>query len=262
MPLLDRIVDREWRRIVGRSFLGVFGCVAVSLLIYYLLETVGSEASRLSHAILVPIIISAPLFVLLSLKMREFSRLRQMYAQRIARDGLTECFNGPTFSAFVDALVGTPEAESKETGGALLLIDADHLRSVNERFGHGWGDQALRIIAETIRAAVRSGDLVGRLGGQEFGVFLPGANRENAEDVAERIRAAVAEVYFAPAASKWTLTVSVGAVLFENELVFEELYRAADQQLRKAKASGRNRVEYRRLGFCSSGSPAQPSSLH
>ncbi len=70
----------------------------------------------------------------------------------------------------------------------MLIIDADNFKSVNDRFGHDRGDEALITIAKSIKTMLRGPDLVGRLGGEEFGVFLPGATTEQAENVAERIR--------------------------------------------------------------------------
>jgi len=89
---------------------------------------------------------------------------------------------------------------------------------------------------------LRAPDLVGRLGGEEFGVFLPGATTEQAEHVAERIRQTVNDAEFMPAGAPHLLSVSVGGAVFENELPFAELFRLADQQLYAAKQAGRNRV--------------------
>jgi diguanylate cyclase (GGDEF)-like protein len=90
---------------------------------------------------------------------------------------------------------------------------------------------------------VRSGDLVGRLGGEEFGVFLPGANDVNAADVAERIRRAIAEAAFLPNGASCPLSVSVGGAVYEARIDFSDLFRVADQRLYQAKEAGRNRVQ-------------------
>ena len=96
-----------------------------------------------------------------------------------------------------------------------------------------------------IRASVRSGDLVGRLGGEEFGVFLPGARLDNANDVAERIREVISDTLFEPGGKRCLLTVSVGGVVFEDQLMFDELFEAAEQELLSAKDGGRNRTALR-----------------
>ena len=248
MRLLRRIRFWDWYEAAGIAAIVGLITLAVSLSLEYLLRRLGEpDLASLLVRVAFPAILAAAFAFYVGLKRRDLSLLRQEFVQRAMHDGLTECLNGPLFSALVDAHLGMDEAEDGKVRGALLLVDADHFRSINERFGHSWGDQALRVIAGKIRSCVREGDLVGRIGGQEFGVFLPGASRANAEDVAERIRAAVSSVYFAPKETTYPLTVSVGAVLFEHEVEFEKLFQEANQQLRHAKATGRNRVEYTRL---------------
>ena len=113
---------------------------------------------------------------------------------------------------------------------------------MNDRFGHDSGDQALIAIANSIKAMVREPDLVGRIGGEEFGVFLPDANPEQAESVAERIRQAVGSARFAPAGAMHRLSVSVGGAVFSDQLPFAQLFRLADHQLYLAKELGRDRI--------------------
>jgi diguanylate cyclase (GGDEF)-like protein len=127
------------------------------------------------------------------------------------------------------------------------VVDVDNMRTLKELAGRRAGKHALRIVAGIIRASVRSGDLVGRIGGGEFGIFLPGASTNNALQVAERIRQTVAEAQFSAAGSNWQLSVSTGAVLFETEINFDELMRAADLQLEVAKKMGRNRIAHTSL---------------
>ena len=82
--------------------------------------------------------------------------------------------------------------------GALLIIDADHFKTINDNFGHLTGDEALLLIASAIGRGVRSGDILGRIGGEEFGAFLVGATQEEAKRVAERIRSEVELIRFQP----------------------------------------------------------------
>jgi diguanylate cyclase (GGDEF)-like protein len=126
--------------------------------------------------------------------------------------------------------------------GALLVIDADDFKQVNDRFGHDLGDHALRQIAAAILATVRRQDLVGRIGGEEFAVLLSGADYAIAARVAERIRRAVNAIVFAPGGTPCPLSVSIGGALFEAPAPFMALYRQADQRLYEAKHLGRDRV--------------------
>ena len=99
------------------------------------------------------------------------------------------------------------------------------------------------IIAQAIKGVVREIDLVGRIGGEEFSVFLPGTDANKTQLVAERIRAAVSTVEFYPAGSRCDLSVSVGGAIYDRQATFSDLFRQADQRLYAAKQNGRNRVE-------------------
>jgi diguanylate cyclase (GGDEF)-like protein len=127
---------------------------------------------------------------------------------------------------------------------AVLLIDLDHFKSINDRFGHAIGDRVLQVFAETASANVKASDLVGRLGGEEFAAVLCNADHERALVMAERIRsafaAAAAEVDGRPVAA----TVSIGMVVNEDPTFdVPALLAQADQALYHAKERGRNRVE-------------------
>ncbi|MBI4728571.1 MAG: GGDEF domain-containing protein [Acidobacteria bacterium] len=127
---------------------------------------------------------------------------------------------------------------------ALLLIDIDHFKRFNDRFGHPAGDEVLRAVAATLQGAVRSFDVVARYGGEEFAAILPETGTEGAVAVAERIRAAVAAAPFAGASTRpVAITVSVGvAASPENGRSAADLIAAADAALYRSKEAGRNRV--------------------
>src|SRR5690606_16976246 len=122
-------------------------------------------------------------------------------------------------------------ADPSGKGGALLVVDADHFKSINDRFGHASGDAALKLIAAAIRASVRASDIVGRLGGEEFGVFLPGAGHAEAHRIAEAVRQAVQMIEFDAGDERCTLSVSVGGAVSGQAIGFGELFRSADQRL-------------------------------
>jgi two-component system cell cycle response regulator len=127
---------------------------------------------------------------------------------------------------------------------ALLLIDADHFKTVNDRLGHVAGDQTLRALAARIQAAVRQEGLVARYGGEEFAVALPEASLDAGVHVAERIRAQVAQAPFCFGGALYSVTVSIGvaATSGEESLGLEEFLDRADTNLYRAKREGRNRV--------------------
>jgi len=148
------------------------------------------------------------------------------------------------FTALVEGyLAQLGKASFPHKGGALLIVDADHFKAINDTMGHEAGDDALKLIARKIAGLLRTTDLIGRIGGEEFAVFLPGSSPMQAEVVAERIRLAVAEADFVTTTGERKgLSVSVGGAVFDRRLDFADLFRLADRQLYSAKANGRNRV--------------------
>jgi diguanylate cyclase (GGDEF)-like protein len=139
------------------------------------------------------------------------------------------------------------EVERAATSGAslaVLMVDVDHFKTVNDRFGHLAGDEVLAAVARSVAQALRPGDLVGRLGGEEFGAVLTGLNLHDAARAAERVRAQVAAVKVRSDRGDWIgVTVSVGVA--ELSVTGGNLHRlldAADSALYAAKAAGRNCV--------------------
>ena len=241
------------KEIAKLTILGTAACLLASLVFHYLLElaTPLTPFGRyLASAVVLPIVIGAPLFFLVGLKRRDAKRLRREMNRAATYDSLTASLNAPVFSSVIDRRAQSTAAPGSRHG-AFLLIDAEHIRSINLKYGLDWGNEALRLVAATIRSSVRSGDVIGRLGPSEFGVFLPGATEENAWDVGERIRAEVAKVYFAPDGQKNPLVVSVGGVIYEDEARFDDLFRAAGRHLSNVEGTGR--MELSHLGPRTSG---------
>ena len=163
-------------------------------------------------------------------------------AEKARRDDMTGMLNRETFFAEVEA------ARHEAGAGTLLIVDADNFKAINDRYGHLTGDIALLEISTAIRRAVREGDIVGRIGGEEFGVFLAGADRGESLTVAERLRREVAAADFRPAGeARAPLSVSVGGAMHRRGSSLSELLREADRRLYEAKQSGRNRVVFTRM---------------
>jgi len=159
---------------------------------------------------------------------------------RAATDGLTGL---PNKRAVTDALKRTfAQATTTKAPIALLLLDLDHFKQINDQRGHGVGDQVLANVGATLRASLRSGDFAGRNGGEEFAVLLPDTEISSALEIAERIRAAIAEISLP--GSDVTVSASVGVAGFpDHASTLERLERLADAALYVAKRQGRNRVE-------------------
>jgi diguanylate cyclase (GGDEF)-like protein len=234
-----------WGRVILSTVLGTAICVAAALYVDSFNFSAMSEAERLRATltdILLPIVLAVPLLLFFTGKLRELAIAHRQLTIVASTDSLTQVMNRAAFSTLVDAYLKQVRTTASRPHGALLVIDADDFKSVNDRFGHDRGDEALVTIARSIKAMLRGPDLVGRLGGEEFGVFLPGATRDQAETVAERIRLSVNDASFEPEGAVHRLSVSVGGAVFEQAVQFADLFRLADQQLYAAKQRGRNRV--------------------
>jgi diguanylate cyclase (GGDEF)-like protein/PAS domain S-box-containing protein len=120
---------------------------------------------------------------------------------------------------------------------AIALFDIDHFKQVNDRYGHAVGDEVLQRVAALAEGAVRDRDVVGRLGGEEFAVLMPGASLDAAARIGERLRRTCAEAFHPPGIP---VTVSVGVSAAEGAATASELLREADMALYRAKFDGRN----------------------
>jgi diguanylate cyclase (GGDEF)-like protein len=124
---------------------------------------------------------------------------------------------------------------------AVLMMDLDLFSGINERFGHGGGDLALAAFADHLRENLRPGDVIGRLGGEEFCACLPDTSREDAWQIADRLRRHVAESVIELEGERIVLSVSIGIATLEANDVTAAI-AAADRALYAAKAAGRNRL--------------------
>ncbi|WP_300652452.1 diguanylate cyclase [Pseudomonas sp.] len=167
-------------------------------------------------------------------------RQRELELQHAAfHDPLTELPN----RRYLIERTETVLAHAKHHGEsvALMLIDLDHFKPINDRFGHDAGDLMLQVIAQRLREHVRSGDTVARLGGDEFAVLICGDEAErHAREIAERLLAELAQPVFY-GAERLTVTISIGVALYpQHASHFASLYKAADEALYKVKARGRS----------------------
>lgn len=161
-------------------------------------------------------------------------------------DPLTQALNRRAFTHAVEKELQRMQRASGCT--ALPMLDVDHFKSINDRFGHDVGDQVLQTLVQTLQQQLREIDLLGRLGGEEFAVLLPLTNLDGAVQLAERLRAAVADITLplpAAAPDGIRFTISVGVTLLQTASTHESIDTAlkrTDQAMYQAKTAGRNRV--------------------
>jgi two-component system cell cycle response regulator len=138
------------------------------------------------------------------------------------------------------------KAQSQGRDMALMILDVDHFKAVNDTYGHDIGDSVLKEFANRLKRNVRGVDLACRFGGEEFVVLMPDTDVRQAESIAERVRQSVAERSFEAGAGRMIgVTVSVGVTLNESlSDTPETLIKRADVALYRAKREGRNRVVF------------------
>ena len=185
-----------------------------------------------------------PLLLLIDLPpviLLQRSLMHQQLATAARTDLKTGLLNATAWQRQADAEV--TRALRSETPLALLLVDVDHFKHVNDSHGHLIGDDVLRALAAELRQQVRESDVVGRFGGEEFTVLLPHTDGVGACRIAERLRRSAGRLSVATADAMIRVTVSIGiAVLGQHGNDLFELLAAADLALYRAKDAGRNRV--------------------
>ncbi len=177
----------------------------------------------------------------------------QIQAQELLRfqathDQLTGVLNRAEIMETLRRELG--RAARAKTATGLMILDIDHFKNINDTYGHLTGDAVLKEVTQRITRAVRGYDSVGRYGGEEFVIVLPGCSRDQIEQGAERVRSAVDDGPVLISESKVSVTVSIGAAVIANGSVSDtEMLAAADNALYRAKAIGRNRTVLSDLVF-------------
>ena len=169
-------------------------------------------------------------------------RLEQALHDRATHDDLTGLYNRHAFQTRFQE--EQARMRRNRRSGAVLLMDLDHFKQINDEHGHDAGDLVLREVAAQRLARLREVDVLARWGGEEFAVLMPETDPKDAERVAWRIVEAIAKASFRWADSDFGLTISVGiAVWNDPDERLEQLMHRADQALYRAKDLGRNRAE-------------------
>ncbi|MZI94284.1 diguanylate cyclase [Vibrio sp. CAIM 722] len=155
-------------------------------------------------------------------------------------DPLTQTYNKRYFASYTRNQIMLFERQKRHL--SLIVLDLDHFKSINDQYGHDVGDAALIHFSTICRNNLRGADVLGRIGGEEFAILLPGADIDNACKVAERIRKSISNEPLTIGTRQLTITVSIGVATHQDSLEFAELVKEADEAMYEAKRSGRNRV--------------------
>lgn len=171
---------------------------------------------------------------------RERLRQANRELERLATlDHLTGCANRRHFYGMAEAELARSRRHDRPMG--LVILDADHFKTINDRFGHAAGDAMLRALVETMRGELRQVDVLGRIGGEEFALLLPETPRHESLSIAERLRQRLAGLRLEYEGHELTLTASFGVTARESaDTNVDAMMRRADRALYEAKAAGRN----------------------
>lgn len=231
----------------ARILTGIAFSVSATLVLMFVVSRFPGMAIPLHYWIfgmMCPAIISAPVCCML---VRQGEQNRRLHAE------LEQAFYKVRQLADIDQMTGLlnratflehAQAAQRGEAGWFLLIDVDHFKAINDAHGHQTGDDTIRAVAQALTSAVRASDVCGRMGGEEFAVFLPGLNLEQAQALAERVRTMIAFVQV-PTRCGTLIRPTVSVGLSRGDLTGDvhSGLRAADEAMYVAKRSGRNRVQ-------------------
>ncbi len=229
--------------------LGVFGLVSGVLIVAY-----GNFRARMNRLRLFCKLVEegdlTPSFALgvdkrpddLTLLARSFEAMRSRLAEQIGTDPLTGCLNRRALETRLRA--EWRQAKRRSSTVAVLAIDLDYFKEINDTRGHPFGDIVLQEVAGIMKATARDTDAVARIGGDEFVIVLPDTGWQGALTFAERMRRKVDEFEFGAGSAPMRITISVGVALARgtDPVSPEMLLQEADRSLYKAKSGGRNRI--------------------
>lgn len=211
----------------------------------YITWTPHLPSEKVLLPMIVTILLSLSIVILIVRKilMKE-QKDRSSYEERLYLEATTDCLtkiNNRRY--FMD--MGSKEFylyQKQKRVFSLLMLDIDHFKTINDKYGHQIGDRVLVHITQLCCRYLRPSDIFGRLGGEEFGLILPDTNAEQAQEIASRIRLAIMDSAVDLKGQPIKVTISIGLATLQKHSAFETLMEEADRALYKAKHQGRNCV--------------------
>ncbi len=172
------------------------------------------------------------------LRMRESNR---QLLELATRDMLTGVLNARAYYEVCDRMISA--AKRHQSPYAVLFVDLDHFKRINDTYGHAAGDIVLKSVADCLTRSLRASDALGRIGGEEFSIFLPDTDIDGALQLAETLRTAIEGLMPSTGERQLKVTASIGVARNQHsEQTMKEIQRQADQAMYYAKSQGRNRV--------------------
>ncbi|XPV69652.1 MAG: GGDEF domain-containing protein [Halarcobacter sp.] len=168
---------------------------------------------------------------------RDKQKEYQEVSKKSITDSLTKLYN--RYKLDNELQVHYDNFQKNGTSFALLMLDLDHFKSINDKYGHQEGDKVLKYLAEILKESTRQTDTVGRWGGEEFIIIYPNSDIDNALSLAQKLHLSIKE---SKDIQKYNLTVSIGLGVPKQELSLDQFIRAVDKALYKAKDMGRNQT--------------------
>ena len=226
--------------LLAASYDGLGRGIAFALATALLRFGVGIDQLPLDTSLQVRLLNEAGYLTVVGVAIAGLSQLRRTQAQLellATHDPLTTVLNARAFASQVAQELGRNRRYGRPL--ALIYLDLDDFKRVNDAHGHATGDAVLRLVADAMRGAVRQADFVGRLGGDEFGVLMPETDGSVAHSVANRLAGGIRTVFRGTP----SVTASIGVVAVTGtEAGSDELLRKADQAMYEAKQAGKDRV--------------------
>ena len=162
-------------------------------------------------------------------------------AELAARDPMTGLYNGRAYYSLCDGAF--KQAQRTHSPFAMLFVDLDHFKSINDQYGHEAGDLVLKAVAAKLQSTARQSDVVGRIGGEEFSIMLPNTDQDGAQNLAEKIRQEIEALMPDIGPQRLRITASIGVAWSASaEQSVELVQKRADEAMYQAKKGGRNRV--------------------
>lgn len=230
------------QRVLLVTLLSIAASVAITLVIFYLHSGSLRGGMGLLIAVIAPALI-APVgsyqYISLTYRLRLANEQLKVLSEI---DSLTGALNRRRFLELSEQQLSLAARHGYPT--SLLVLDLDHFKQINDRFGHAAGDQVLIETTRVMRNTIRDSDLLGRIGGEEFALLLPHTARQGALFLADRIIDAIRSSSTSTAEAELQVTLSIGGATCESSRTrLDQLLHRADEQLYQAKLSGRDRYE-------------------